>query len=436
LTREQAQNLVDHIAEFDQYTEPMKRLIQSFVEQPTTDYVVSSAHPRLVQGIPSKNQRYLQRRPDLVHPEAYYVASVCARLDRSIPSASPVHIPVTEVMAGRRNSPADPKAGLPPLAVYNPIHYQELPELFMDFTCSLTGKSPSTTGFGTEGALTKGPFNALWPVVDLNNALVSAILTCYPGYTTAAGHIGPYYRVDHDISMLIPELWCRMRDTERDPLFLIENGFLEKLEDFELNGRKVLASRLGYRITALFAERFLGRIFETPGVVFTEEILRPEKQDIDSFAAGVNAIVESQRSVALHYFADGSVNAACPPLKALLHIMVHGAYDGMDINSANLRNMFTRESLLSSNWYAERLQVKQRRDIALWQRHLAALESFRASGGRAHPAQPLRVDSLLDIARDQLARVSTPAYLAELSGTIGADPFHLQMPQSSQPGAR
>jgi hypothetical protein len=28
------------------------------------------------------------------------------------------------------------------LSVYSPIHYQELPELFMDFICSLTGKSP------------------------------------------------------------------------------------------------------------------------------------------------------------------------------------------------------------------------------------------------------------------------------------------------------
>ena len=76
---------------------------------------------------------------------------------------------------------------MPPLAVYSPIHYQELPELFMDFICSLTGKSPSTTGFGSEGALTKGPFNALSPVVDLNNALVSSILTGYAGFTTAAG---------------------------------------------------------------------------------------------------------------------------------------------------------------------------------------------------------------------------------------------------------
>ena len=115
------------------------------------------------------------------------------------------------MLAGRRNNPPDPKTGVPPLAVYNPIHYQELPELFMDFICSLTGKSPSTTGFGSEGALTKGPFNALPPVVDINNALVSAILTGYDGFTTAAGYVGPNYRVDHDNSMLVPEIWCRMR---------------------------------------------------------------------------------------------------------------------------------------------------------------------------------------------------------------------------------
>src|SRR4029078_3854495 len=133
------------------------------------------------------------------------------------------------VLAGRRNNPPDRKANIPPLAVYGPIHYQELPELFMDFVSSLTGKSPATTGFGSEGALTKGPFNALWPVVDLNNALVAAILTGYAGFTTSAGCVGPRYRVDHDVSLLVPEIWCRMRVAERDPRFLIEHGFLERV---------------------------------------------------------------------------------------------------------------------------------------------------------------------------------------------------------------
>ena len=413
ITLEEAHAMVDHVVEFDQYTEPMKRLLEQFVAHPEATYVVSSALPRLVNGVRSTNPRYLQKRPDLANPRDAYLAEIAARLGREIPAGHPVHQPVNAVLAGRRNSPADVKAGLPPLAVYSPIHYQELPELFMDFVCSLTGKSPATTGFGSEGALTKGPFNALWPVVDLNNALVSAILTGYAGFTTSAGYVGPDFRVDHDISLLAPEIWCRMRVHERDPQFLITNGYLEKIPDLEVGGLTVLASRLGYRITALFVERFLGRVFETPDAVFPEELLRPEKQDLEQFAAGVDAIVEAQTRVAQQYFEDGSVEAACPPLQALLHIMACGSYRGKGVNDPEIRGMFTRESMLASGWYRERLRVKQKRDVALWTLHLAALEASSATGDLAE-------------ARQQLTRVSAPEYLNELLGTIGADPFHAQ----------
>ena len=91
--------------------------------------------------------------------------------------------------------------------------------------------------------------------------------------------------------MLVPEIWCRMKPFERDPSFLIENGFLEKVSDFAFDGRTVLASRLGYRITPLFAEHFLGRIFETPNTVFTEELLRPELKDMAVYVEGVDNIV-------------------------------------------------------------------------------------------------------------------------------------------------
>jgi phosphoenolpyruvate carboxykinase (diphosphate) len=410
LTVADARELVDHIVEFDQFTDPMKKLVEDFAAT-GRGYVVSSAHPRVVDGAPSKNPRYLQRRPDLVNPLGAYLAEVGTRLAREIPPENRVYFPVNAVLAGRRNNPPDPKAGIPPLAVYNPIHYQELPELFMDFICSLTGKSPSTTGFGSEGALTKGPFNALWPIVDVNNALVSAIVTGYGGFTTAAGHIGPHYRVDHDNSMLVPELWCRMRVYEREPQFLIEKALLERVEDFEYEGRKILASRLGYRITALFVDRFLGRIFELPGSVFPEELLKPEKQDLGNYVAGIEAICEAQKTVALNYFEDGSVNAACPPIRALLHIMAHGHYEGKGIDDPAIRALFTREILLASDWYKERLSVKQRRDMALWQRHVAALATAGKYVANAHA---------------ELIRVSSPEYLAELRGTIGADPFHLQ----------
>jgi len=411
--REQARALVDHVAEFDRYTDPMKQRLESFLRDPQTDYVVSSAHPRMVNGAPCTNPRYLQPRPDLTNPRDFYLAEIAARLEREIPAARPVYQPVNAVLAGRRNSPADPKSGTPPLAVYGPVHYQELPELFMDFVASLTGKSPATTGFGSEGALTKGPFNALWPVVDLNNALVSAIVTGYAGFTTSAGYAGPQFRVDHDVSLLVPEIWCRMRVHERDPEFLKAHGYLEPVCDFGLDGRTVLASRLGYRITELFVDHFLGRIFETPDAVFPDQMLRPEKQDLAQFAAGVDAIVETQTRVALQYFEDGSVDAACPPLKALLHNMAHGSYQGMGVDAAEIRRLFSREAMLASEWYRERLVVKQERDVALWTRHLRALEDAG-------------MENRLEEVRLQLARVSGPDYLGELRGTIGADPFRLQ----------
>ena len=109
-------------------------------------------------------------------------------------------------------------------------------------------------GIIIEGALTKGPFNAIAATADLNNALVSMILCGYGGFSSAAGYIGSNYKVDHDISLLIPEVWCRMTPEERDPQQLIHNGELEKLKDIELDNSQgnqtVLASRLGYRITS------------------------------------------------------------------------------------------------------------------------------------------------------------------------------------------
>jgi hypothetical protein len=428
LDRAAAQALVDHVVEFDQYSEPMKELLEGFLAAPRADWVVSSAHPRLVDGKPSKNPRYLQRRPDLVRSRETYLADVASRLHRRVPADRQNLIPVGAVLAGRRTNPPQPEIGAPPLAVFNPIHFQELPELFMDWMCSLTGKSPSTTGFGSEGALTKAPFNAVWPVVDLNNALLSAILTGYAGFTTAAGWVGPRYRVEHDVSMLVPEIWCRMQPAEREPAWLLENGFLEKVEDFEYEGRKVLASRLGWRITARFADHFLGRLFETPSTVFTEEMLRPELQGWDVFAAGVDAIVEAQTRVARGYFEDGSVEAACPPLRALLHVMVHGEYEGMTLADPKLRALFSREATLRSDWYRERLRVKQTRDVALWTAHVAAVESHRPEAGELPDLERRRA-----AAREGLARVRAPGYLEELVGTIGADPFHLQGEAAARP---
>ncbi len=200
-------------------------------------YVVSTADPRIVEdGSRTKNPRYLQDRPDMIHARDTYVAMRGLQLQRSLPVDAPVHVPVGAVLSGRRNNPPDPVAGFRSLAVYSPLHYQELPELVMDYVCSLTGKSPSTTGAGSEGALTKGPFNALSPAVDLNAMVTSMMLTGLGGFSTPAGHIGSRFEVGHDISLLIPEVWCRMGPAEREPKNLIAAGMLEQVHDFMVDG--------------------------------------------------------------------------------------------------------------------------------------------------------------------------------------------------------
>ncbi len=211
LTRTDAIAMRDDAVAFSAFTDPMARLISRFADTPEGEgpaYLVSSANPRIVDGRPSKNPRYLQQRPDRTDAAATAVAGLASRLVQRLPASAPLLLPVDVVAAGRRNNP--PEAGIPALCSYNPLHYMELPELFMEFISSMTGKSPSTTGAGSEGALTKGPFNAMPAIIDLNAALLSYALTGYDGWVSAAGYVGPTVRVDHDFSLLVPELFARM----------------------------------------------------------------------------------------------------------------------------------------------------------------------------------------------------------------------------------
>jgi hypothetical protein len=344
-----------------------------------------------------------------------------ARLGRRLPPGKPVPNPVAAVLPGRRNNP--PETGIRSLACYNPIHYFELPELFMEFICSMTGKSPSTTGAGSEGALTKGPFNALPPIIDLNNALVSFILTGHHVFVTAAGYVGPKVRVDHDVSLLVPEVWCRMTPEERDPKFLIAERYLDKCVNFEHEGKPVLAGRLGYRINSRFVRNFFGRVFNHPHAVFTDEMLRPELQGSDVFVDGVDNIVTTQQRVAKMYFDDGSIAQACPPLRALLHLMRHDQWEGQGLDDLEFRKMFTRESLLASAWYGARLEAKQKIDRKLWRRHVEYLHKFSKRTSHADEAARLGIPARLARAKGILDQVEAPAYLEFLRGTIGAEPI-------------
>ncbi|TAG32810.1 MAG: hypothetical protein EAZ36_01695, partial [Verrucomicrobia bacterium] len=412
--------LLDDTLGFDAYTEPVKKLVRDFVATPAAGYVVLPSHPRIVDGKQTKNPRYLQVRPDLLDPRATALARIGARLYRRIPAEEPVTFPVGAVLMGRRNNPPD--RGIRALCVFNPIHYQELPEAFMDLIASLTGKSPSTTGAGSEGALTKGPFNALPPIYDLNAALVSFLLTDLPAFSTAAGWVGPKLRVDHDISLLVPEIWCRMTAEERTPQYLISRGFLEKCEDFVHDGQPVLASRLGYRITARFVQTFLGRVLSNPSTVFDEEHLRPELSDSAIFADGMDNIVAAMKAAAENYFADGSVADACPPLNALLHIMRDGTWNGHELASPVVRRLFDRDEMLKSEWYAARLEAKRKIDAAAWDTHARYLEKFLKRSTYADVSVQLDIPARLERVIAHARAATGPSYVDGLRGTIGAEP--------------
>ncbi len=420
LQRADALELMENAQAFSEYTEPMAELVRKVASQAETSprFWIASDQPRLVGGKRSRNPRYLQVRPDIANPEATAAADLASHLVRKLPSDRFAPLPVDVVAAGRRNNPKE--EGVPPLCVYNPLHYMELPELFMEFISSMTGKSPSTTGAGSEGALTKGPFNAIAPIVDLNNNFLAYALTGYDGWLSSAGYIGPKVRVDHDISMLVPELFSRMWPQERLAANLIADGYLDRLTDYEFQGRPVLASRLGYRINARFASTYFGRIFLHPDVVFTEEMLRPELQDEAIFAESMAVIVTTHQRVAQAYFNDGGVELAVPPLRGLLEIMVNGRTgEGLALDDAEFRRQFTREAILASDWYAARLDAKQAGDVSHQERVLARLREFSGAPENSLVGDRLNLAARSAAARAEYERVSSPAYRQALVGTIG-----------------
>jgi hypothetical protein len=425
LTRADAIEMRDDAVAFSAFTAPMANLISAVAdsaEGSSPAFFVSSANPRLVDGRPSKNPRYLQKRPDRTNAAATAVADLAAHLVRRLPSHAALPLPVDVVAAGRRNNPPD--GPVPPLCSFSPLHFLELPELFMEFISSMTGKSPSTTGAGSEGAMTKGPFNALPATIDLNAALLSYALTGYDGWVSCAGYVGPNFRVEHDISMLVPEVFSRMTPEERTAANLYTEGALEKMEDFEHNGQPVLASRLGYRMTQAFARKYFGRIFLHPHAVFTEEMLRPELQDPDVFAESMATIVTTHQRVAQAYFDDATIALAIPPLRALLEIMAKGrTAEGWDLGSPEFRALFTRESIVGSDWYGVRLDAKQAAAATRAAAGLAALQKFSTTPGNEEPTERLDVATRIKAAEAEYARFSNPEYRTAIVGTVGRQPL-------------
>ena len=153
-------------------------------------------------------------------------------------------------------------------------------------------------------------------------------------------------------------------------------------------------------------------------------MLRPELQDMGIFAESVATIVATHERVARAYVRDGTISLAVPPLRALLEIMADGvSAEGWTLESPEFRATFTRESVLSSSWYAERLDARQAAATARARAGLAAIERFVSTPGNEEPNARLDMPARVEAARLEAERVASPEYRTQLIGTLGNTPL-------------
>ena len=81
-----ARELVEDSIRFARFTAPLRDTIQEVADRTAPAFFVCSAYPRKVDGVPSKNPRYLQLRPDLKNPRGAYLAEMGMRLRRRLPA--------------------------------------------------------------------------------------------------------------------------------------------------------------------------------------------------------------------------------------------------------------------------------------------------------------------------------------------------------------
>ena len=108
------------------------------------------------------------------------------------------------------------------------------------------------------------------------------------------------------------------------------------------------------------------------------------------FAESVRTISATHARVAQTYFDDGTAALAVPPVRALLEIMATGhTQDGLTLDDAPFRELFSRDSVLASGWYAERVSALREVELARLERSLGSIDAFTANELHAETAERL-----------------------------------------------
>ena len=149
---------------------------------------------------------------------------------------------------------------------------------------------------------------------------------------------------------------------------------------------------------------------------------------ISDFVDGIENIAQAMERSAKAYIEDGSIEAAIPPLKALLWVMATGSYEGRSIHDPELRRLFDRDYVLGSDWYAQRLSAYQEREVSYLKRSVDFLRQFledETEDSRSAAAQASRE---LARAEQRLERLVKGDYAKFLFGSIGKDPLYKGAP--------
>lgn len=99
-----------------------------------------------------------------------------------------------------------------------------------------------------------------------------------------------------------------------------------------------------------------------------------------------------------------------------------GTYEDKTIADPELRSLFTRASLLESEWYQARLHTQQTLEVRLWKRHVHTLREFLSATNRYSETLRREVTERLHKAQSHLEEIERPDYPETLRDFIGADP--------------
>ena len=99
--------------------------------------------------------------------------------------------------------------------------------------------------------------------------------------------------------------------------------------------------------------------------------------------------------------------------------MKDGHYEGETLEDRSIRDMFSFENVLKSEWYAERIITRQQIEVNHLQTVLGILQSLPPE------EKTQKTAAEIESVRARIKSVKSMGYLKSLSGTLGADPFVL-----------